>query len=47
MIFFSVQPLCSLCLCRGYYRRILNHRDISEHGGCTEKTEIGALLTEV
>src|ERR1044072_8605541 len=31
--FFSVQTLCSLCLCGGSSQRILNHRD-------TENTEV-------
>src|ERR1044072_9038505 len=30
---FSVQPLCSLCLCGGFTSRLLNHRD-------TENTEV-------
>src|SRR5689334_8475024 len=31
--FFSVQSLCSLCLCSCFFRTILNHRD-------TENTEV-------
>src|ERR1044072_4130177 len=35
---FSVQPLCSLCLCRYRNTRYINHRDTENTEGCTEKS---------
>ena len=37
---FSVQPLCSLCLCGGFILRNFNHRD-------TEHTEVAQRRTQL
>src|SRR6185437_4970001 len=38
---FSVQPLCSLCLCGCFYEQFLNHRGTENTEGAQRRSSIG------